>query len=465
VVRGEWKKKERPVKLNNWEAHFFKFNERKLLHLASQAKKLGVELFVLDDGWFGKRNSDHAGLGDYNVNRKKIPSGIKGLGEKINQMGMQFGLWFEPEMVNEDSDLYRQHPEYVIRVPRRKKTLGRNQLVLDLCNPEVQDYIIASVGKVLDEAPITYVKWDMNRHITDAYSKVLSNQGEFFHRYTLGLYRILDEIFSKRPHILLESCSSGGNRFDLGMLCYSPQVWSSDDTDPIERLKIQEGLSYLYPPSTMGAHVSAAPHQQTLRETPLSTRFNVAAFGVLGYEIDLKYLNNLEKKELKDQITFYKEHRQTLQYGQFSRLDKQKDNKYIWQSVSQDKSSAITGFFQTLAMASEGYDYLKVLHFDQQKNYQITTKRQNLYIERFGELTKHILPIELNPNGVILRTANKYYKMSDNIESYQANGAMLSAGILLNNQFIGSYYNENTRLLGDFGSNLYVIKEEKHDRI
>ena len=458
IVRGNWKGRERPVLLNNWEAHFFKFNESKLLHLAKQGKDLGVELFVLDDGWFGKRDSDTAGLGDYNVNKKKLPSGLKGFADKIREIGLEFGLWFEPEMVNEDSELFRKHPEYAIRIPGRKNTLGRNQLVLDLCNPKVQDYIIKSVGRILDEAKVSYVKWDMNRHISDAFSPTLINQGEFYHRYILGLYRVLDEIFTKRPHILLESCSSGGNRFDLGMLCYSPQVWSSDDTDPIERLRIQGGLSYLYPPSTIGAHVSSAPHQQTLRETPLSTRFNVSCFGNLGYELDLKYLSRLEKQEVKEQIAFYKKHRQLLQYGRFSRIESFKDNKVLWQTVNREQTKAISGFFQTLATASEGYDVLRVLNLDKEMQYQITTKQQNLYIKRFGGLVKHILPVELDPNGFILRTANKVHKLDDCVEKYQGDGALLEAGIRLNNQFMGSHYNPETRLLGDFGSNLYVIE-------
>jgi len=480
IVRGHWKNRVRPVLYNNWEATFFKFNERKLLALADEAAGLGAELFVLDDGWFGARDSDTAGLGDWTVNRKKLPSGLDGLAKAIQRRGMRFGLWFEPEMVNEDSDLYRQHPDWAVTTPGRVTTKGRNQLVLDLTNPQVQDYLIAQVGAVLDSAPIDYVKWDMNRHISDAYSPTLaaaaagpetaaSRQGEFFHRYILGLYRVLGEIFGSRPHILLESCSSGGNRFDLGMLCYSPQIWASDDTDPVERLQIQGGLSYLYPQSTIGAHVSSAPHQQTLRETPLSTRFNVSAFGVLGYELDLRYLTRLEKREIADQVKFYKQHRALLQFGRFSRVPQVKDNKVGWQVQQRDAANshradpaiAISGFFQTLAQASEGFDALRVLGLDPYRLYRLTTKPQFLYIERFGELVKHILPVELNPNGPVLRTANKVYKLNDCVETYTASGALLDAGVPLNNQFVGSYYNEHTRLLGDFGSNLYVTEIQK----
>ncbi|HSN65589.1 MAG TPA: alpha-galactosidase, partial [Fusibacter sp.] len=419
IIRGEWKGKERPVLCNNWEAHFFDFDEGKLLALARQAKKLGVELFVLDDGWFGKRDDDHAGLGDYTVNKKKLPRGLKSFSEKLKNMGLSFGLWFEPEMVNMDSDLYRAHPEYAVTVPGKKPTLGRHQLVLNLCMPEVQDYIVESVSRILDEADVSYVKWDMNRHMSDIFSASLANQGEFYHRYILGLYSVLDRIFGPRPNILLESCSSGGNRFDLGMLCYSPQIWASDNTDPIERLKIQGGLSYLYPPSTMGAHVSSAPHQQTLRETPLSTRFNVAAFGCLGYEMDLKYLSKVERAEVKAQIDYYKTHRQTLQFGRFSRVTSTKINKVFWQVAEKDGSKVISGLFQTMASASEGFDRLKILGLDPEAQYAIETKPQNLYVERFGALVKHILPVSLNPDGAILRFANRVYSLSDGVEAYE----------------------------------------------
>lgn len=458
IVRGEWKKKERPVLLNNWEAHFFDFTEGKLLKLAGQAKKLGVEMFVLDDGWFGARNSDKAGLGDYSVNTKKLPSGISGFSNKITSMGLKFGLWFEPEMVNQDSDLYRAHPEYAISLPGKESTFGRNQLVLNLCKPEVQNYIVESVTNILDEGKIAYVKWDMNRHMSEVFSNTLENQGEFFHRYMIGLYSVLHRIFYPRPHILLESCSSGGNRFDMGMLCYSPQIWASDDTDPIERLEIQGGLSYLYPPSTMGAHVSCSPHQQTLRETPLSTRFNVAAFGCLGYELDLKYLSKVERQEVKEQIAFYKEHRHTLQYGKFSRVETDKANKVQWQCKEKNKSKAIAGFYQTIASASEGYDYIRIYGLDKNKIYTVETKAQNLYIERFGDLVKHILPVNLNPDGFILRTANKVYALKDCVEKYEGQGKLLESGILLNNQYMGTGYNEQIRLLGDYGSSLYLVQ-------
>ena len=460
IVRGEWKNKERPVLINNWEGCFFKFSESKLLSLAKSAKSVGVELFVLDDGWFGQRNSDTAGLGDYYVNQKKLPNGLDGLANKIEKMGMKFGLWFEPESVNPDSDLYRAHPDWAIKPPRGEACFGRNQLLLDLTRQEVRDYIVENVGGVLDSAKISYVKWDMNRHMSDAYSPLLQCQGEFYHRYTMGLYEILERIFAPRPHILLESCSSGGNRFDLGMLCYSPQIWASDDTDPIERLDIQGGLSYLYPQSTMGAHVSASPHQQTLRHTPLSTRFNVSAFGVLGYELELKFLNSAELKEVKEQIEFYKKHRKTLQFGHFYRFDECKDNKVHWQVSAPDGSEHIVGHFQKLCTASEGYDELPVKGLERELKYRLYCKKQSIFIKTLGGLVKHVSPIELDPEGFVLRTANKLITMSDGAEDYTVSGAALMAGLKLNNQFLGTGYNEKLHMLGDFGSSLYVIEKK-----
>lgn len=461
IVRGDWKGRERPVLLNNWEAHFFQFTQGKLLRLARQAKRLGVELFVLDDGWFKNRNNDTAGLGDYAVNRKKLPLGLPNFAERIRKMGLKFGLWFEPEMVNPDSDLYRSYPEFAVTTPGKEPVLGRNQLVLDLCNPAVRDYIVQNVSEILDQAQIDYVKWDMNRHIGDCCSSHVRDQGEFFHRYILGLYDVLKRIFGPRPHILLESCSSGGNRFDLGMLCFSPQVWASDDTDPVERLKIQGGLSYLYPLSTMGAHVSEAPHQQTLRNTPLATRFHVACFGCLGYELDLKFLSFVEKREVKNQIAFYKKHRKTFQYGRFYRFQAHKENKVHWECAERDQSKAVSGFFQTLSTASEGYDMLPLAGLDPEARYVVSSRPQSLFIKRFGGLVKHILPVTLHPEGWVLRTANKLYCLTDCEEQYDAFGDLLLSGIKLNNQFMGTHYNNRTRLLGDFGSTMYVI--EKND--
>lgn len=468
ILRGDWKEKPRPVLLNNWEAHFFDFTEARLLSLAKQAKAAGAELFVLDDGWFGERNSDTAGLGDYTVNRKKLPGGMEGLAQKITAMGLRFGLWFEPESVNPESELYRTHPEWALQQPGRQPALGRHQLLLDLTRPEVRDYIVHHITHLLDHCPITYVKWDMNRHMSDLYSAVTPG-GELPHRYMLGLYEVLDRIFTPRPHILLESCSSGGNRFDLGMLCYSAQIWASDDTDPIERLSIQEGLSYFYPPCTMGAHVSQSPHQQTLRPTPLSTRFNVAAFGALGYELDLGELSPQEKKQIAAQIEWYKKYRTTLQYGDFYRIPTRRQELISWAALSPDKKQAVILLTQKLCTAAPPADYLTVPGLQPDVRYRVTAVPQQVAVARFGGLVKHIAPVKLSADGLVLRTVNRLYSLPDGPFTAEVSGAALAQGIPLNDQFLGTGYQEELRLWGDFGSQLYLVEsldenEEDHTK-
>ena len=461
IVRGEHKNADRPIVLNNWEATFFNFNRSKILALARSAKKLGIEMFVLDDGWFGKRNNDLAGLGDWVENRKKLPGGIKYIANQVNKMGMKFGLWFEPECVNPDSDLYRAHPDWAISIPGRELTLGRNQLILDLTRPEVRKYIIDSVDKVLSGANIEYVKWDYNRHISDMYSATLKQQGEFFHRYTLGLYEVLSEIFCKRhPEILFESCSSGGNRFDLGMLCFSPQIWTSDNTDPIERLDIQGGIYNFYPQSTVSAHVSMAPHAQTLRETPIATRFNVAAYGVLGYELDFSELTHHERWQVKQQIAYYKEHRRSFQYGKLSKVKLKNPGQISWQITDGEKTFA--SLYQKTKEACPGRDRLDVPGLDADKLYTVESRDQYHKVSRFGGLIKHILPIRLRTEGIILRNVNKFYGMKDGKENYIASGAMLAEGINLAMQYEGSGYDPGLRVLGDYGSNIYLIKENQN---
>lgn len=458
IIRGEWKDKERPILYNTWESFFFDFNKRCLLGAAKRAKKLGAELFVLDDGWFIGRKDDTAGLGDYDPDLGKLRGGLRTLAERVRRMGMKFGIWVEPEMVNPDSNLFREHPEFAVRIPGRKESYGRNQLVLNLTDPAVRDYISEKVSGLLDSADISYVKWDMNRHITDMYSSFLPGQGMFFHSYILGLYDILRRVFWPRPQILLESCSSGGNRFDLGMLCFSPQIWASDNTDPIERLSIQTGLSYLYPLSTIGAHVSASPHQQTLRDTPLSTRFNVSCFGALGYELDPKHLTTADQKEIRNQILFYKEHRRMFQYGRFLRHDAYKDNKVFWQVVSSDQSNSIAGLFNLSSHASEIPDILPLGGLSPEREYVIDTVPRKLSVRRFGGLINHILPIRINPNGILFRLIERFYTLTDCVESYSGTGKALMAGVRLNTPFIGTYYNENTRITGDYDSILYLVR-------
>jgi hypothetical protein len=305
ILRGVWKFRERPVLLNSWEASYFHFTEDSLFKLAKQASSLGVELFVLDDGWFGSRDDDTTSLGDWHVNLNKFPSGLSTLAQKIHNLGMMFGLWVEPEMVNKDSQLYREHPDWMIAINGREPSVGRHQYLLDLTRKEVREYLFDTISDVFQQCDVNYVKWDMNRVFSDIDSrnKEIANLGEYSHRYVLSLYRLLDRFTKAFPNVLFEGCASGGNRFDLGMLCYCSQIWVSDNTDAYSRLSIQEGTSYGYPPSTMGCHVSQCPNHQTLRVTPLASRFNVACFGSLGYELDVTTLSHEEKQEIAEEIT------------------------------------------------------------------------------------------------------------------------------------------------------------------
>ena len=448
IVPQYWQFRERPVLYNSWEGCMFDFNRARLLDLAGRAKKLGCELFVLDDGWFGKRNDDKAGLGDYTVNRKKLPGGLKALVDRINDLGMEFGLWFEPEAVNPDSDLYRAHPDWAL-TDDLPPVYGRNELLLDLTKEKVRDYIVENVSAVLDSANISYVKWDMNRN-----SVAL---GEKAHDYILGLYDVLRRIFGPRPEILLEGCASGGNRFDLGMLCYAPQIWCSDDTDPIERLTIQQSLSYLYPQSTFGTHVSAAPHAQTLRSTPLSTRGNVSFFGNLGYELDLKHLLPTEEKEITAQIQFYKRYRRLFQFGTFARL--QAEDAVGWQVSG--GNTHLAGLFHKLQHAAAPYEQLQLNYLQPEETYCLTSREQLLRVGMFGGLVKHIVPVELNPNGFVLRTADRLYPMADGVEKMTASGGALMSGVMLSPRFQGTGYNKDGRNQGDFCSNVYVVERNQ----
>ncbi|MGL5671095.1 MAG: alpha-galactosidase, partial [Cetobacterium sp.] len=361
---------------NNWEATYFDFNEEKILDIASKAKELGVELFVLDDGWFGARNHDKAGLGDWWSNLEKIPSGVEGLSKKVEAMGIKFGLWFEPEMVNKDSELYRNHPNWILQAPKRVNTPSRNQHTLDLGREDVRNYLYEKISKILKNSKISYIKWDMNRPMTEVWSEVLDsqNQGEVFHRYILGLYELLEKLTSEFPEILFESCASGGNRFDSGMLYYMPQAWTSDDTDAVERIKIQYGSSLCYPISSMGAHVSAIPNHQTNRMTSIKTRGNVAFFGAFGYELDLNKISDYEKEIVKKQIEFFKANRELIQYGDFYRLIspfEDKLNDAAWMVVNRNKTEAIVAKYKILSVPNSGYESLKVKGLDENKLYSI----------------------------------------------------------------------------------------------
>ncbi len=367
LARGYWRDRPRPILLNNWEATYFDFTEDNLVSIAQAAREDGVELFVLDDGWFGARSSDYAGLGDWVANRSRLPNGIKGLAERIEALGMRFGLWFEPEMVNKDSDLYRAHPDWILQTPGRRSSPGRNQFVLDFSRPEVVDCIYGMMAKILSEAKVSYIKWDMNRSITEAWSAALpaDRQGEVLHRYILGVYSLYERLTAAFPQVLFESCASGGGRFDPGMLYYAPQCWTSDDSDAAERLKIQYGTSFCYPVSSMGAHVSAVPNHQVGRVTPLSTRANAAAFGTFGYELDLNRLTAEERVQVREQIAFMKRYREVLQFGDFYRLQSPFEGNFTaWMAVSPDRRTALVGWYKTLNEVNGPYRRVKLRGLD-----------------------------------------------------------------------------------------------------
>ena len=382
LARGYWRDKARPILINNWEATYFDFTEERIVEIAKKAKECGVELFVLDDGWFGQRSSDKAGLGDWVANRDRLPEGIEGLAERISSLGMKFGLWFEPEMVNKDSDLYRAHPDWILQTPERTNSHGRFQHVLDFSRKEVVDAIYEMMSKILGNAKISYVKWDMNRSITECFSAALPSdrQGEVFHRYILGVYDLYERLTSRFPEILFESCASGGARFDPGILYYAPQGWTSDDTDAVERLKIQYGTSYCYPVSSMGSHVSVSPNHQLNRETPLYTRANVAYFGTFGYELDLNKLTEEEQKEVKEQIAFMKEYRDLFQFGTFYRLSSPfEKNITAWMSVSEDKKTAIVGWYRVLNPVNDSYTRLKLCGLLEDVEYTIEGQKGTFF--------------------------------------------------------------------------------------
>ncbi|MBC2580453.1 alpha-galactosidase [Clostridium sp. DJ247] len=378
LCRGKYKHESRPILINNWEATYFDFNAEKLEKIASTGRDLGIELFVLDDGWFGKRDDDTSSLGDWFVDKNKLPNGLEDLANRVNNFGMKFGLWFEPEMISVNSDLYRQHPDWCLHVPNRNKSEGRNQLVIDFSREDVCNVVTKMVSDILSSAPISYVKWDMNRHMTEIGSALLpaERQRETAHRYMLGLYSVLEKITSSFPDILFESCSGGGGRFDAGMLYYMPQTWTSDNTDAVSRLKIQYGTSLVYPISSMGSHVSAVPNHQVHRYTPLETRGHVAMSGNFGYELDLSKLSQEEKDTIKDQVKMYKEIRDIIQYGDFYRLLSPFDgDDTAWMFVSQDKKEAQVFYFKVLAEPNEILKILKLKGLNPNLTYKINNDK------------------------------------------------------------------------------------------
>ncbi len=472
IVRGKWQYKERPVLINSWEASYFDINENKLLRLAKAAKDVGIELFVMDDGWFGNRNDDTSSLGDWTANTKKLSSGIAGISKKIHDLGLDFGIWVEPEMVNVNSHLYKEHPDWVIRIPDKPHSEGRNQRILDLTRGDVQDYVINAMSNVFSSGDINYVKWDMNRNFTDFYTAALSpkRQGDVMHRYIVGLYRIMDVLTKRFPDILFEGCASGGNRFDLGILSYFPQIWASDDSDAIARAEIQTGYSYGYPMSTLTAHVSDIPNHQTLRRTPIETRYHIALLGVLGYECNLNDLNGEELKNIRQQIKIYKEHRHTLQFGTFYRRSSVFDKKnystllpntandFEWTVVNEDKSSAIGVILQTLVHPNTEYASLNPTGLLDDAFYRIEGREITYNIKEFGSLVNQVSPIHVKQDGMVHNAIARYITMNGENEQHLMYGdAMMRVGVRLRPAFAGVGYNDNIRFYPDFASRFYVI--------
>ncbi len=464
IVRGVWRDRPRPVLLNSWEACYFNISEKSLVSMARSAKDLGVELLVMDDGWFGERDNDRRSLGDWTPSVKKLPGGLRSLAEKIIDEGLKFGIWVEPEMVNTDSRLYRKHPDWAMAIPGKRHSEGRTQRVLDLANPEVQDFLIQKMSEVFSSAPVSYVKWDMNRIFSDVYSPYLpaERQGETAHRYIMGLHRVADTLAKSFPDILFEGCASGGNRFDLGMLCWFPQIWGSDNTDAICRAHIQEGYSYGYPQSCVGAHVSASPNHQTLRRTPLATRFAVAAFGALGYECDVRDLPSPEKQAIREQIALYKKWREVLQFGDFYRITE--GNLHRWTCVSPDKSRAVVLLLQELTEANVQAHRLQLRGLDPDKTYRLYNIPGRVDVRTFGSLINTVTPVHVRQDSVLHNVIAKQVKMSGETENVTATGSVLMhTGVMLSPAFSGSGFNEKVRIFPDFAARLYFLEAEKND--
>ena len=403
LMRSKWFERDRPILINNWEATYFNFNEEKILQIARRAKELGVEMLVLDDGWFGKRNTDNCSLGDWVVNPEKLPGGLNGLSDRLHDLGLKFGLWFEPEMISPDSDLYRAHPDWCLHVDGRARVEMRNQLILDLSRKEVQDYIIESVSAALESARIEYVKWDMNRNMTEPFSgaQTPERQKETQHRYMLGLYRVLEEITARFPEILFESCSGGGGRFDPGMLYYMPQTWTSDDSDAVERMFIQYGTSFVYPPCAMGAHVSAVPNHQTGRTTAMQTRGDVALGGNFGFELDLSQLSDADAETVRRLIEREKQVRTLVRTGEFTRLLSPFDHPYAaWQFRARDNSEALICAYRLMTRPATPHLLLRASGLDESAVYMdddgntcsgAALTRYGLWLHLPGDFTSKVI--------------------------------------------------------------------------
>lgn len=372
VIPPRWRGVRKPVLVNSWEACYFDFNAEKLLNLARSAKELGMEMLVLDDGWFGTRNDDSTSLGDWFCNEGKLGCSLKDLSGRIHAIGLKFGLWFEPEMISIQSDLYRSHPDWALTDPDRNPMVSRRQLVLDMSRKDVQDYLFDAISRILKDAEIEYIKWDFNRSVANVWSRALpaSAQGETAHRFILGTYALLDRLETAFPSVMIEGCSGGGGRFDAGMLYYCPQIWCSDNTDALERLEIQRGTSYGYPPCTMGAHVSACPNHQTGRSVPLETRGIVAMAGTFGYELNPEKLTDEEKQTVKARIAAFHRYEMLIVEGDYYRLDEKEGDETAWLIVSPDKTEALLSIVSTHVRANGPFPLVRLQGLDPERIYR-----------------------------------------------------------------------------------------------
>ena len=458
IVRGYWQHRIRPIICNNWEATGFAIEEKKVLKMARRAALLGAELFVLDDGWFGGRTDDTTGLGDWTANPEILPDGLKGFADKINALGLDFGIWVEPEMISPKSELYRRHPDWAVRNPDYTPLLQRNQYVLDLCNPDVCEFVIDAMTKVFSSANIAYVKWDCNRNITELYSPLLGDrQKEFSHRYMLGLYRILQTLTERFPKILFESCAAGGNRVDMGMLCYAPQFWASDNTDFYDRVKIQEGTLTCYPQNTIGAHVSRSPNHQTLRRSNIENRFNTACIGAFGYEMDLSVISAEETKAVLRQIKWYKKHRETLQSGTYYRTKSVFDGGCSgWEIVSADKRSAVVNVTNGITELFAPQTFMKVYGLDGDLIYVVENRPQ--YLSSGDKHDSDAFCTAIGEGEDVIAAAEASNPKDCERERHEVSGKTLGkVGVRLNTEWMGGGDPTVTRIMYDFGSRLYTV--------
>ena len=457
VIPKEFAYVDRPIAYNNWEATYMKFSEGKIRKLIDAAAHFGMELFVLDDGWFGHRDADNSSLGDWKIYKKKLPHEIKGLADHAHKKGLKFGLWFEPEMISVDSELYAAHPEYAVTDGVHAPSEGRNQLVLDMTNVEARNYLFECLSSVISDGGVDYIKWDYNRIITD-----LPVKGSFCHDFILGLYDLLGKLRAAFPNLMMENCASGGGRNDLGMFSYFCQGWVSDDTDSFERGKMQSAMAIGYPQSVLSNHVSAKTNHQMLRKTSLGTKFDVAVIGVLGYELDITTLDPLDEKEIKAQVAYYKEHRHLFQFGRYDLLQELEDGA-LQVEVSDGKEAEVS-YMNFLQTPHPGIEKIVPKNLQKDCLYTYAVRHEEIDFRRFGSLINMITPIHLKEEGKIVNFISRRYGYDSEKFEGEVHGSMLlGGGLKLARQWAGTGMNEQTRIVLDFGGRLYRFMPKKED--